>query len=625
MKKVTRLFFSLALVVALTACAGRAATPNVSPSSTAAPGATAATVGLAAVTALPRATVGAQATPAAAVGQPTVKYETEDLAPASGQSDASYVKLNGTEIAVTGQGATVQGRTLTIMSAGTYQISGQLDDGQIVVDTKDAATVKLILSAVAITHSAGPAIYVANAEKTVITLAAGTENRVADGPSYALPAGTDEPDATIFSKDDLTINGEGSLTVQANYKHGIVSKDDLKITGGRITVVAVNDGLKGRDSLAIKDGTLTVRAGSDGLQATNAEDPKQGYVVIEGGTLNITATGDGIQAETRLTVSGGDLTLLTGGGSSKQVTDSAKGLKAGVDLTVTAGVVRVDAADDAFHSDGSITIGGGELELASGDDAVHAETALTVSGGAVRITRSYEGLESNQITINGGTIYVTASDDGINGPSTTGVGGGPMPGRPMGGFEVGDSRLAIRGGYIVVNATGDGIDINGTMEMSGGMVIVHGPTANNNAALDYLGTFNVTGGLLVAVGSAGMAQAPSPSSTQYSLVHTYATPQAGGTLVHIQTSDGKALLTFAPAKAYQSVVVSSPEIRNGATYVIYSGGRATGTAVDGLYAGGVYTPGTQVASYTVSGIVTGAGPGMGGFPGGRGGIRPPRP
>ncbi len=620
MKGVATFLLSLALISVLATCAGKTPPGAIIPSAT--PEMTGTIVRETAAT----ATRVTQATPTALpTAQPTVKYTTEDLTPAAAQADISYVKLNGSEIAVTGQGAIVEGKVLTITAAGAYEISGRLDDGQIVVETQDAATVRLILSGAEITHNSGPAIYVASAEKTVITLAAGTENRVADGPSYVLPAGVDEPHATIFSKDDLTINGEGALTVQANYKHGIVSKDDLKITGGRITVIAVNDGLKGRDSLAIKDGTLTVQAGSDGLQATNAEDPKQGYIVVEGGTLNITAAGDAIQAETRLTVNGGNLTLVTGGGSSKQPTDSAKGLKAGVDLTVTAGTVRVDAADDALHSDGSITIGGGELELASGDDAVHAETTLTISGGVVRITRSYEGLESNQITINGGTIYVTASDDGINGPSTTGGGGGPFPGRPMGGFETGDSHLAVHGGYIVVNAAGDGIDINGAMEMSGGTVIIHGPTANNNGALDYLGTFDVTGGLLIAVGSAGMAQAPSPSSTQYVLVHTFPAPQAAGTLVHIQASDGKPLLTFAPEKTYQSIVVSSPEVRNGATYVVYSGGRVTGTAVDGLYADGVYTPGTQVASYTVAGIITGAGPGMGGFPGGRGGMRPPRP
>ena len=169
---------------------------------------------------------------------------------------------------------------------------------------------------------------------------------------------------------------------------------------------------------------------------------------------------------------------------------------------------------------------------------------------------------------------------------------------------------------------GDGMDINGPIDMTGGVVLINGPTANNNGALDYAGAFNISGGLLIAVGSAGMAQAPSTSSAQYSVAHTFPSTQAGGTIVHVETEDGREILTFVPTKAYQSVVFSSPELENGETYVIYSGGSSTGTVTDSLYSGGAYTPGTQVASLTITGMVTGASAGWGGFPGG-GGRMPP--
>jgi hypothetical protein len=571
----------------------------------------------------------------------SVEYDRDDLDSSVSSSDMSYIKLEGDSITFEGSGATVNGNIVTITSAGMYSISGTLNDGQIIVDTQDVETVVLVLNGADITYSTSAPIYVRNAEKTVITLADGTENYVTDGASYIFENAEDEPNAALFSKDDLTINGNGSLTVNANYNNGIASKDDLKITGGSITVNAVNDGIKGRDSIAVKDGTITINAGGDGMQANNDIDAEKGYVAIEGGTLDITAGLDGIQAETSLLVSGGDIAITSGGGSVEassagggfggrgmggnpnKTDESAKGLKAGVDLTITGGEIQISSLDDALHSNVRITINGGDILLASGDDGVHADDVLTINGGVLNITQSYEGLESVIITINDGTIHLVASDDGINASSGNGgAAAGGMPGRGPGIFESGDNYLYVNGGYIAIDAMGDGMDINGPIDMTGGVVIVNGPTANNNGALDYAGAFNLTGGFLVAVGSSGMAQAPSTSSTQYSVMHTFPSPQAAGTMVHIETEDGEDVLTFVPTKEYQSVVLSSPELKNGSTYVVYSGGSSTGTVTDGLYSGGTYTAGTQVTSFTISSMVTGAGSYGGGFPGGPGGNMP---
>jgi hypothetical protein len=306
-------------------------------------------------------------------------------------------------------------------------------------------------------------------------------------------------------------------------------------------------------------------------------------------------------------------------GNPNKTTESAKGLKAGSSLTITDGVIQVDSLDDAIHSNNSITIDGGYVLLASGDDGIHADAALAINGGDLNITQSYEGLESVVITINDGTIHLSASDDGINassGNSGAEADGQPMWGQGPGGFESGDNYLYINGGYLVVDANGDGIDANGPIEMTGGTVIVNGPTNNGNGPLDYLGAFDISGGYLVAVGSAGMAQAPSTTSTQYSVMYNFTSPQAAGTMVHIETESGQDVLTFVPTKEYQSVVLSSPELENGTTYVVYSGGSSSGTVTDGQYAGGTYTGGTQVASFTVTSTVTGAGSSAGDFRGG---------
>jgi hypothetical protein len=582
-------------------------------------------------------------TPVATVHTVTVEYDADDLGASAGHSDVTHITLEGDAIAVDGSGATVDGSTITVTAAGTYDISGTLRDGQIVVDTQDGETVVLVLDGADIACSTSAPIYVLQAEKTVITLAENSENHVTDGNSYIFEdANTNGPNAAIFSKDDLTLNGNGSLTVQANYNNGIASKDDLKITSGTVTVTAVNDGLKGRDSIAVRDGTITIDAGGDGLRSDNDEDSARGTIAIEGGTLDITAGLDGVQAETQLVVSGGDIAISSGGGSANSSNrdswgnwrtqnnaddsgsaDSAKGLKAGVDVTITGGNIRIDSSDDSIHSNDSLTIAGGTAYLSSGDDGIHADSTVEINGGDVDIAKSYEGIESATITVNAGNIRLVASDDGLN--AVGGNDGSSIDGRPgQNRFDwSGDQHLYVNGGYIAIDALGDGIDINGPIDMTGGIVLINGPTANNNGALDYGGTFNITGGLLVAVGSAGMAQAPSTSSTQDSVVHTFQSPQAAGTIVHLQTKDGREILTFAPTKSYQSVVFSSPELEHGLTCVIYSGGQSTGTLTDGLYAGGAYSGGAEVTSLTIASMVTSSGAAQGGFRGAPGGRMPP--
>lgn len=579
----------------------------------------------------------------------SVEYDAEDLGINLGQEGISDILLTGDSIAYDGEGAVVEGTRIIITSAGVYRISGNLQDGQIIVDTQDSDIVTLLLNGIEIANSSSAPIYIKNSEKTVLHLVEDTQSFVTDGAQYILEdEASDEPNAAIFSQDDLTINGAGSLKVTGQYNHGIVSKDDLKITGGTIIIEAVNDGIKGRDSVSIKDGAISFIAGGDGIQANNDTDSEKGYIVLEGGSITINSGMDGIQAETRLLVNGASLDITTGGGSTNGSNldtwgnwsmqqmpatstnaESAKGIKAGIELTIQNGLVKIDSSDDALHSNDKLTINGGEIKIASGDDGMHADTSLTINGGSIDIQKSYEGIESASLTFNNGAIQVVASDDGVN--AAGGVDASAINGRPgQNAFSSGGNyNLYINGGTILVDAMGDGIDINGSIEMTGGTVIVNGPTSNQNGALDYLGTFNISGGLLIAAGSAGMAQSPSASSNQNSLIHTFTEMQAAGTLVHIESDDGKNIITFAPGKEYQSLVVSSPELKSGTGYVIYSGGSTTGKENSGMFIGGNYTPGNQVASFTISSIVTTTGASMGGFPGGPGGgggpTRPMRP
>jgi hypothetical protein len=590
----------IAATVATLAATGCAPIRVATPSTTAAPQVVAAPV---VVPATPGATV------------PTV---------APGPTDAtapSAVTISlGQAMAVDGAGVAVSGSTVTITAGGTYRLTGTLADGQVIVAAPKDASVQVILDGAGITSSTSAPIYVKSAKSVAITLADGSTNYLADGASRpGATSAADEPNATLYSVVDLTIGGDGSLVVDGHYDDGIASKDDLAITGGSIAVTAVGDGIRGRDRLDVAGGTIVVDAGKDGLTSSNDEDPEKGIVAISGGTIQVTARGDGIQAETDVAITGGTIAIAAGGGStaSPSADLSSKGIKGTVDVTIDGGAITVDAADDALHSNGSLAIRGGTLLLASADDGLHADKTLDIAGGDVTISTSYEGIESARITISDGRVRIKSRDDGLNAAGGTGESAVPgWPGQSSPGVAS-DYHLTMSGGYLVIDSETDGIDVNGSIEMTGGVAIVHGPTAQHDGAIDYDRTFTIGGGTLIAAGSAGMAQAPSTSSTQPSVQVTFPASQPAGTMVHVGTPGGEEVLTFVPSKAYQSLVVSSPELQQGATYLVHTGGSSTGAATDGLYSDGAYTAGTQAASFTVAGAVTSAGSGNVGV--GRGG------
>ena len=520
------------------------------------------------------------------------------------------VTLNGNPISVSGNGASVDGSTVTITAPGTYNIAGSLDDGQIIVDTGDADSedaVQLVLDGVDINSSTTAPIYVVEAAKAIIILAEDSDNYITDGASYLLDdPESDEPNAAVFSKGALSISGEGSLTVDANYNDGIASKDGLIIESGVITVCSADDGIRGKDYVIVKGGTITIDAEGDGIKSDNDGDNTKGYISIEAGMIDVTAGADALDAATDVLVAGGDMVLVAGGGSNGYNfagSESLKGIKGSVSVIIDGGTIDIDSADDGIHSNGSVTINGGSFVISSGDDGVHGDSSVEVNGGEITILESYEGIESRSVvSINDGTIDIVASDDGLN--VAGGVdGSGFRPGRPDDFMTSGDCYLYINGGSIVVDADGDGIDVNGTVTMKGGTVVVSGPTSDANGALDH-GSFTIDGGVLVAAGSAGMAQGPGSGSSQYSVQLTLGSSLRGGTVFYVETSSGEGLFCVAPEKQYRSVAFSSPELEMGATYNVYYGGSVTGEPTDGFYQDGTYTPGTTGFSLQISGTVT---------------------
>ncbi len=495
-----------------------------------------------------------------------------------------------------------------ITKEGTYVFSGTLTDRMIVVEAGAQDKVQIVLDGAVINNKNGPAIYVKSADKVFITLKDGTENTVSDGSSYNITDDDSTLDAAIFSRADLCLNGGGSLTLSGNYKHGIVSKDDLTIAECTLNITAQNVGLNGKDCVKIASGNITVKAGSDGIRSDNTEDTSRGYVYLEGGTLTITAGNDGIQAETALKAENVTLNIKAGGGSGYTLSSSSesyKGLKAGSDIFVSGGSFTIDSMDDCIHSNNTISITGGTFDLSGGDDGIHADTDLSVSGGDIFISKSYEGLEASLIIISGGNIDLIASDDGLN--AAGGNDSSAMGGRfGQGGFSSSTGEIIISGGYTLVNALGDGIDSNGTISISGGITLVSGPTNNANGSFDYDGSASVTGGVLIALGSSGMAQSFSSAQNQGAIFASF-TSQSENTSFALCDESGKAIVSFTPKKAYQSAVITAPGVQSGKSYTIVAGASISGADKNGYAENAVVSGGTTLLSIEMTGELYGSG------------------
>lgn len=479
-------------------------------------------------------------------------FSERDLSSDYDESAAVSIELAGDSISCDSDAVSIDGSCVTLLDEGTYLISGTLDDGQILVDAEDTDKVQIVLSGADITSTDSAAIYSLNADKVFVTLEDGTDNTLTNGGTYAA-IDENNIDGVIFSKTDLTLNGSGSLSINAQAGHGVVSKDELTITDGSYSVTAAEHGLVGKDSLAL------LEAHSKSQQKRTAFTPKM-QMIHPDGTYTINAQGDAISASGALLVDSSNFELTTGEGSASvtmptedefapggrggpsgdrppkgrpnseeepaqqsgdpadtQTTEapaqpveknqesettstettaatdsiSQKGMKANGMLVVNGGVFTVDSADDCIHSGGALTVTNGTFTLSSGDDAIHSDDAVTIQSGEFSIPYCYEGVEGLAVTVEGVTFDVTAHDDGFNA-----AGGADSSG--FGGrgdqFSVSeDSFITVNGGTITIVSDGDCLDSNGDLTINGGTLDL---TCNGsgNTTLDCNGTYTNDGG-----------------------------------------------------------------------------------------------------------------------------------
>lgn len=609
-----------------------------------------------------------------------------------GYSNTDYIeiKLSDNNIDCDSNAVSIDNNIITITDEGTYVISGSLSNGQIIVDAEKTDKIQLVLNGVTINCNTSAPLYIKQADKVFVTLEKDSENVLSNKDEF-VAIDDNNIDSVIYSKDDLTLNGLGTLTVNAAYGHGIVSKDDLVFTSGNYNITATSHGIQGKDSVRIAEGTFNINSGKDGIHSENSDETNLGFVYIAGGSFDINATYDGIDGASLVQIDSGTFNLTTGGGSANASTDSngnanenwgkwdkgtrpgtppssdnsfnsnnspppnsladpnaapdmstsasqklptdtqnneaqtppyyaaqpndyttssqettedttvsAKGVKADGSILINDGAFTIDSSDDSIHSNANIYINNGTFNISSGDDGIHGNSDVKITNGTITISKSYEGIEGQNIEISGGSINLTSMDDGLN--AAGGNDNSSLNGRPGENSFSSDSNVFIKisGGKTIINASGDGIDANGGVYISGGETYVSGPSDNGNGALDYDGTGEITGGIFIAAGSSGMAMNFGSTSTQGSILYTSSTNQNG--LVSISDNKGTLLASFEPGKQYNSVVISTPEIKTGETYTL--------------------TLGSETQSIKMTSLIYGNGQGMNGGMGGQGGKMP---
>ena len=464
--------------------------------------------------------------------------------------------------------AQVSGNTVTIKEEGTYIFSGNLSEGQIVVEAEKTDKLQIVLNGASISNSSSAPVYVKQADKVFVTLATDSENKLSTTGEF-VSTDDNNVDAVIFSKEDLTINGNGKLEINSAKGHGIVSKDDLVITSGEYKITASGHAVSGKDSVRIAQGNFTLECGKDGIHAENSDDTSLGFIYVADGDFSINASGDGIDASNTIQIEKGTFSIKTISQSTTITDDSSiKGIKSTSDMTINGGEFTLDCADDALHSNASLSIIDGTFNILSVDDGIHSDEDTIISGGNISITECYEVIEGNTVEISGGNINIVSSDDGINaagGNDQSGFGGGMR--RDNFSAASSDSCIKISGGKIEIVADGDGVDSNSAIYVSGGETYVTGPHSSGNSAFDCDGTSQITGGIFVAAGPNGMAQNFGENSTQGSMLVNASSDEE----IALKDSNGNVLVSYTPKRSYTSVLISTPDIKQGETYTLCIG------------------------------------------------------
>lgn len=518
-----------------------------------------------------------------------------DLSPEYDISDANVITLSGDSAQVTGNGAYAYDGGVVISSTGVYVISGTLDDGSITVDADDAAKIWLYFNDVNITCQDNAALIIENADKVFLTLAEGQDSVLMSGSEYETSAAEAGIDGVIYARDDLTINGAGSLTISGGPAHGITANDDLVITGGNLTVISAKDAIHVNDSLRMTKAVMTLNAGDDAIQVDN----EGGYIYIESGEFDITAVDEGIAAEGQITIDGGDFKIAVGTGQGSH------GIKSGDTVTVNDGTIDITSCYEGIQAS-YIDITGGDITINSVDDGINASSGDGGFGMGFGMGGPGMGGTGGQGMRQRGSYNASDTETTETGEASEGekpelgempegempegekpeFGETPEGEQPQSG-DTSDEDMStvetpwihISGGTLtILNDSGrdaDGIDSNGDIIITGGTIRVSLTGDGGNNAIDCAtengGVCEISGGSIIACGSSQMAEGFGSSSTQCSVLYNLQTGAEAGTTLTLRDSDGNVLMSYEVPNAFTSVNISCPEMELGETYTISVG------------------------------------------------------
>lgn len=527
-----------------------------------------------------------------------VNFTADDYYTDYAKGSIAKISLKGTSAESASPNVEINNGDVTILGGGVYVLSGELSDGTVTVDAADDAEVRLVLNGASITSSDFSALYVKQAKKTIISLVDGTENCLTDASVYnESKTENSKPTAALYSKDDLVINGNGSLIINGNYNDGVKVNDTLKITEGSVRVTSVDDGINVNDFIAVLDADIVVDSGGDAVKCDH-ENEEKGFIAFEGTALTITSDGDGVTASSAVYANNVNANIVCGGGSGisdsgfgsgnekhrgisdmQENSPSTKAIKCGTELMINGGTFKLDSKDDALHSNGNVVIEKGSFSISTNDDAVHADMALTVNPVLMNIVKCYEGLEGAYITVNGGEISIVSQDDGINATGEKSENAfmvDPVNRGHNGNFSEEktsdeDIWLTINGGHIHIETSGDGFDSNGSAVINGGYMEIYGPEDNGNGSIDvgdggYVLIMN--GGKLFAAGSSGMAEHPTESSKQNTIVFYLDEKYRSGSKIILLDGDGNKLLSAASRKSFDWLCYSDENLKQGDVYTL---------------------------------------------------------
>lgn len=432
-----------------------------------------------------------------------------------------------------GDGVTIEDNSITITKEGTYLLTGTLSNGQIIVEVSDTEKVQLVLDNASISNSTTAALYIREADKVFVTTTADSENTLEVTGDFSDSGEESNIDGTIFSKADITLNGNGSLSVACATAHGIVSKDDLKITSGTYYITSAKQGLSGKDSVRIAGGTITIASDTDGIHSENTDDTEKGFIYVSGGTLHITSSNDAFDASNYIAVLDGTLNLTTGGGSSN-ATKVQQGEFTGQgfgDFQPPSDDAQAQMPDQAAPSSDGNTAGNrdpmpenipsngeqpaqqappeqdmqaeqapqessdAETETTTASDSykgLKADTAITISGGTFQIDSADDAVHTNgSLSISGGTFTISSGDDGIHADASLEISDGSITiSDSYEGIEA--SEITISGGSIDLNASDDGLNAAGGSDSSS----IDGRWGQNDFAEDSDIGITISGGSL---------------------------------------------------------------------------------------------------------------------------------